>query len=50
MSVYNVNNVSVMHMIPNEVMDIIIEYRMSYLQKLKYKKCSMIYLIIIFYN
>ena len=37
MSVSNVNNVSAMHMIPNEVVDIIIEYRMSYLHNLKYK-------------
>jgi len=38
MSVSNVNNVSAMHMIPNEVVDIIIEYRLSHLHKLKYKK------------
>ena len=38
MSVYNVNNVSAKHMIPNEVLDIIIEYRISYLHNNKYKK------------
>ena len=38
MSVSNVNNVSAMYMIPNEVVDIIIEYRLSHLHKLKYKK------------
>jgi len=37
MSVSNVNNVSAWDMIPDEVKDIIIGYRMSYLHNLKYK-------------